>query len=144
MHRWCKTDNRNPESLLLILLYFRSILALLCNLNLCWHLLLHLLAFVLCVCISLHFAFAFACNSKDNCILQYVHIQKYLPQDIPKPKSEIAQAVTTGLLDRHHAHCSGAGQGGRGRPATSRPEGRLPQELITQIEDLTTQVRCKE
>ena len=37
-------------------------------------------------------------------------------------------------------NCSGVGQGGRGRPATSRPEGRLPQELITQIEDLTTQV----
>ena len=36
---------------------------------------------------------AFACNSKDNCVLQYIHIQKYLPQDIPKPKSEIAQVA---------------------------------------------------
>ena len=40
----------------------------------------------------------------------------------------------------HDHDCLGVGQGGRGRPATSRPEGRLPQELITQIEDLTTQV----
>ena len=61
------------------------------------------------------------------------------------PEAKVRDRPGGGLLDRHHAHCSGAaGQGGRGRPATSRPEGRLPQELITQIEDLTTQVRCKE
>ena len=44
------------------------------------------------------------------------------------------------FADDHDHYCLGVGQGGRGRPATSRPEGRLPQELITQIEDLTTQV----
>merc|ERR1719361_3114730 len=50
------------------------------------------------------------------------------------PRSQTRSASTGGRP------APGVGQGGRGRPATSRPEGRLPQELINQIEDLTPQI----
>jgi len=57
------------------------------------------------------------------------------PSRAPAPPRSQTRSASTG-----GRQAPGVGQGGRGRPATSRPEGRLPQELITQIEDLTTQI----